>query len=136
MLHNILLAMGVGFLNVEKKVREQLALAFGARAKALLEEETEQAMLSTVSGVLLLATFHASLSRHSLGFIYTGVGMRLIQACEWARLDARRVPLTSSSGHGLELRRVGCKRLHQRGDNAAPVQRLLRELHPGQVSAV
>ncbi|WOO84843.1 Nitrogen assimilation transcription factor nit-4 [Vanrija pseudolonga] len=80
MLHNILLAMGVGFLNVDKKVREQLALAFGARAKALLEEETEQAMLSTVSGVLLLATFHASLSRHSLGFIYTGVGMRLIQA--------------------------------------------------------
>ncbi|KAL1407380.1 hypothetical protein Q8F55_006802 [Vanrija albida] len=80
MLHNILLAMGVGFLNVDKKVREQLAVAFGARAKALLEEETESAMLSTVSGVLLLATYHASLSRHSLGFIYTGVGMRLIQA--------------------------------------------------------
>lgn len=80
LLHNVVLALGVAFLDIPVEVREQLGIAFSKRAKDLLEEEAETAMLSTVSGVLLLGSYHASVARHNLGFIYSGIGLRLVQA--------------------------------------------------------
>lgn len=83
LLHNILLAIGVSFLEIEAGVRDQLGIAFSKRAKDLLEEEAESPMLSTISGLLLLGTYHASVARQNLGFIYAGIGLRLVQACRW-----------------------------------------------------
>ncbi|GMK56845.1 hypothetical protein CspeluHIS016_0306850 [Cutaneotrichosporon spelunceum] len=80
LLHNVILALGVAFLEIPVNVREQLGIAFSKRAKDLLEEEAETAMISTVSGVLLLGSYHASVARHNLGFMYSGIGLRLVQA--------------------------------------------------------
>lgn len=82
MLHNIVLAIGVSLLQIDPQVRERLRTAFSRRAKDLFEDEVESAMLSTVSGVLLLGTYHAIVARQNLGFVYAGVGFRLVQACE------------------------------------------------------
>jgi len=82
MLHNVIISIGVLMLPVDKALREQLALAFSKRAKNLIEEESESPMMSTVSALMLLGTYHAATSRQNLGFLYSGMGLRLVQACE------------------------------------------------------
>lgn len=82
MLHNIILAIGVAFLQIDPLVRDRLRVAFSRRAKDLFEDEVESAMLSTISGVLLLGSYHAIVARQNLGFVYAGVGFRLVQARE------------------------------------------------------
>lgn len=81
MLHNIILAVGVSFLEIDPGIRDQLGIAFSKRAKDLLEEEAESPMLSTISGLMLLGTYHVSVARQNLGFVYAGIGLRLVQAC-------------------------------------------------------
>lgn len=80
MLHNVVLSIGVMMLPHERSLRQQLASAFAKRAKDIIEEEAEMAMMSTVSALMLLGTYHASVARQNLGFVYSGMGLRLVQA--------------------------------------------------------
>lgn len=82
MLHNVVLSVGVLMLPIERGVRAQLGLAFARRAKDLIEEESEAPMMSTVSALMLLGTYHAATGRQNLGFLYSGMGLRLVQARE------------------------------------------------------
>jgi hypothetical protein len=82
MLHNVVLSIGVLMLPVDKALRGQLALAFSKRGKNLIEEESDSPMMSTISALMLLGTYHAATSRQNLGFLYSGMGLRLVQARE------------------------------------------------------
>lgn len=97
-------------------MREQLGIAFSKRAKDLLEEEAEAPMLSTISGLMLLGTYHASVARQNLGFIYAGIGLRLVQAREW---DCGMS--TDGSGLGDELLLLGQQWQHHRRDKASAI---------------
>ncbi|CAG9990772.1 unnamed protein product [Clonostachys byssicola] len=78
MLHLSMLA--IGFMYLEKlSYAEKIAISDSlAQAVAqFFQEEVEAARLSAVIGLMLLGSHHAGHARQSLGYIYSGTGLRL-----------------------------------------------------------
>lgn len=83
LLHFAALAIGVMYLdNVSYTNRELISDSFARNAGNLFEKEIETAKLSTVTGLMLLGTHHAGHGRPSLGYIYSGTGLRLTRIRE------------------------------------------------------
>lgn len=83
LLHFAALAIGVMYLdNVSYTNRELISDSFAQNSVNFFEEEIETAKLSTVIGLMLLGTHHAGHARPSLGYIYSGAGLRLTRIRE------------------------------------------------------
>lgn len=83
LLHFAMLAIGVMYLdNGFYADRELLSDTFARNATTFFEEEIEIARESTVVGMMLLGTHHAGHARQSLGYIYSGNGLRLTRIRE------------------------------------------------------
>jgi hypothetical protein len=83
LLHLAILAIGVMYLdNRSYSDRELISDSFARIAATYFEEEIEAAKLSGVIGLMLLGTYHAGHARQSLGYIYSGTGMRLTRIRE------------------------------------------------------
>ncbi|KAJ6022340.1 hypothetical protein N7499_002897 [Penicillium canescens] len=78
LLHFAILAIGVMYLNEGPSFdRGRVSDSFARNAATFFEEEIESAKLSAVVGLMLLGSHHAGHARQSLGYIYSGTGMRL-----------------------------------------------------------
>ena len=93
-LHNVLLALGSKYskdlriqsaifqigengLPLQKIPLEERGRAFAQNARDVLEGELNHPLLSTVTGCMLLGTWHQMDARPTLGWIYEGIGIRL-----------------------------------------------------------
>lgn len=78
LLHLAVLAIGVMYLgNLSYPDRKSIADSLAQKAVTMFEEEIESARLSSVVGMMLLGTHHAGHARQSLGYVYSGNGLRL-----------------------------------------------------------
>lgn len=77
LLHMAILSIGVVYTDRDSTERETLSLQFARSARPLFEDEIELAQLSSVVGLMLLGSSHAGHARQGLGYIYTGIGLRL-----------------------------------------------------------
>lgn len=68
LLHNSILALAAAFSPVT--VNAEL---YSEKAKTFIEQESEAGLLSSVSGLLLLAEYHAGAARQKIGFLYFGI---------------------------------------------------------------
>jgi hypothetical protein len=80
LLHNAILSTGVAYLDVDFAVKDRLGAAFARRVRDLMEEEIDAPMLSTVVGLLLVGSHFSGTTRQSVGYVYSGIGIRLAQA--------------------------------------------------------
>lgn len=60
LLHDAVLAIGVGYLDLPADTRVHLGISFAKRATDLVDDEGQMTMPSTVGSVLLLGTYYAS----------------------------------------------------------------------------
>jgi hypothetical protein len=98
LLHNVILSVGLFYLDTDSDRKAQLAAGFARRASEMIEREVEAPLLSSVMGILLLGSHHTAVLRHSVGYIYSGTALRLAQAREF-RL---RVELKDLVGLGMD----------------------------------
>ena len=83
LLHFAILAIGVMYLDkTNYPNRDLISDALARNAITSFEEEIEMAKLSAVVGLVLLGTHHAGHARQSLGYIYSGSGLRLTRIRE------------------------------------------------------
>nr|XP_018267202.1 uncharacterized protein I303_01187 [Kwoniella dejecticola CBS 10117]OBR89360.1 hypothetical protein I303_01187 [Kwoniella dejecticola CBS 10117] len=81
LLHYSILALGLTLLpNHILSNRRELSDRMISRAKSLMEVEVQQPMLSTVTGLMMLGSCHSCSGRHTMGYIYAGIALRLVQA--------------------------------------------------------
>lgn len=80
LLHNVVLSVGLFYLDCDSEYKAQLAAGFARRAREMIDAEVEAPLLSSVMGILLLGSHHTAVLRHSVGYIHSGTALRLAQA--------------------------------------------------------
>lgn len=88
-LHNVFLAIAcllapAGLLMAE--MNSHTALAFAEHAHGMIDDEAKKPMTTTVRGLMLLGTFHFQNTQRNLGWLYEGMGARMAQICQLARI--------------------------------------------------
>jgi hypothetical protein len=72
MLHNILVALAANFSD-DARIRDlSTSRYFERKAKSFMEAECQRPNISVVQALAFLATHHASLGEHTLGYLYFG----------------------------------------------------------------
>ncbi|RXK38884.1 hypothetical protein M231_03833 [Tremella mesenterica] len=85
LLHNVILALACQLSpqtvspSTDPTIACNVAEALGERARGYIEEEADTPQLSTVKGMMLLGSYHWSRGKHSLGWFYEGMGVRIAQ---------------------------------------------------------
>jgi hypothetical protein len=87
--------LAIGFMYLEKpSYAEKMAISdsLAQAAAQFFQEEVEAARLSAVIGLMLLGSHHAGHARQSLGYIYSGTGLRLSRIRELATANLELNP--------------------------------------------
>ncbi|CAH0057985.1 unnamed protein product [Clonostachys solani] len=125
LLHLSMLA--IGFMYLEKpSYAEKMAISdsLAQAAAQFFQEEVEAARLSAVIGLMLLGSHHAGHARQSLGYIYSGTGLRL-----------SRIRIDSSSWVEKGLISAEMKRSRDRVWHCAYIQDKLWSTYVGRAPA-
>lgn len=77
LLHNAVLSLAATFSDDARITENDAGAIFATKAKALIEDEAERPMLSTVQGLMLLGSYHSGSAKHGLGWLYSGMGLRM-----------------------------------------------------------
>ncbi|BGP02993.1 hypothetical protein NBRC10513v2_006720 [Rhodotorula toruloides] len=77
LLHNALLSLACSLSDGERLRDRSDAKELSGRAKALVEDEGERPMLSTLQGLLLLGSYHSGNGLQGLGYLYSGIAFRM-----------------------------------------------------------
>ncbi|KAF9260696.1 hypothetical protein L218DRAFT_1079168 [Marasmius fiardii PR-910] len=78
MLHNAILSMAANFCD-DRLGNEDRGKPFATRAIESIGIEGERPMLSTVSALMLLGSYHSGNAKQTLGYMYAGMGLRMCQ---------------------------------------------------------
>ncbi|KZS87377.1 hypothetical protein SISNIDRAFT_460996, partial [Sistotremastrum niveocremeum HHB9708] len=79
-LHNALLAICTSYSD-DHQIRSQANRdIFVNAAKAAIEKECQDPTIATVAGLSLLASYHSGHSEHVLGYVYSGIAVRVAMA--------------------------------------------------------
>ncbi|KAL0571833.1 hypothetical protein V5O48_010129 [Marasmius crinis-equi] len=79
MLHNAILSMAANFCDDARLGTKDRGKLFAARAIERIGHEGERPMLSTVSALMLLGSYHSGNAKQTLGYMYAGMGLRTCQ---------------------------------------------------------
>ncbi|ESK84965.1 fungal specific transcription [Moniliophthora roreri MCA 2997] len=79
LLHNAVLSMGANFCEDPRLGIRDRGRPFAMKAIEAITIEGERPMLSTVSGLMLLGSYHSGNAKQSLGYLYAGMGLRMCQ---------------------------------------------------------
>lgn len=77
MLHNVILSLAANYSESRYLEAVDWGGPFAARAKQLIDSESERPMLSTVAALALLGSHHSGTAQHGLGYMYAGMGFRM-----------------------------------------------------------
>ncbi|GAA5984765.1 hypothetical protein JCM10908_003494 [Rhodotorula pacifica] len=80
LLHNALLSLAVSFSDDPRILSDKTALseALATRAKSEIEREGERPTLATLQGLLLIGSHGSGSGRQGLGYIYSGIALRML----------------------------------------------------------
>ena len=73
MLHNAILSVAANYCEDYRLGTEDRGRLFAAKAVECIGDEGERPMLSTISALMLLASYHSGNAKHSLGYMYSGM---------------------------------------------------------------
>lgn len=115
LLHLSILAIGIMYnQNLTYTEKRAMSDAMAKEAARFVEEEVEAAKLSAVNAFMLLGSHHAGHARQSLGYIYSGTGMRLSRIREFTSCNPIGCILSICSRPGYRCLLLGREGPHHR----------------------
>ncbi|KAL0065758.1 hypothetical protein AAF712_007241 [Marasmius tenuissimus] len=79
MLHNAILSIAANYCEGSRLGTKDRGKPFASKAIEYIGVEGERPMLSTVSALMLLGSYHSGTAKQSLGYMYSGMGLRTCQ---------------------------------------------------------
>jgi len=83
MLHNAIILCGTDF-STDSRAKDSVVIeSLVKQCRDELYREAERPSLPTVQGVIILGNYLTSANQHGLGYMYTGVAIRMSHSCEF-----------------------------------------------------
>lgn len=105
MLHNTILLCGTDFSDDPRARDPTVIERLIQQSRDELYNEAERPSLPAVQGAILLGNYLTSANQHGLGYMYTGVAIRMTHSCESATSPATLTGLLTHSGAQRRLQR-------------------------------